>query len=192
MVVNFVHTTKVVSVVSIMGAVAISLSILRIEFPFPILIYLKFDLAEIPTFVTYYIVGGFPAILCATIHFLGLLFRGSEPLGASMKFLAIISTISGMVVARRWGVKAEILSGALIRIIAMSIANIIVLALLFPGYLAFAKELLKTSGLSVETEADVLIYTLVLTAIYNALHTALSILPSLAIVETIRKRLPYF
>ena len=182
--------SKEIALASVMGGLAIALSVARIQFPFPILTYLKFDAAEIPSFAAYYISGPVVGYLCAFLHFLGMLARGSNPFGASMKLLAVLSTLVGMHLVKGRGVKLEIAMGGLSRVVIMTFANIVYMFFLFPSYLSFTAKTFRAFGINVHTESETLMVLLVLTGIFNALHTVFSAGLALALVSAVKKRIP--
>jgi len=177
-----------VAVTAMMSALAVVISLLRLEAPFPVLTYLKFDLAEVPSVLTFLLAGPWWSYFCALMHAVGLLIRGSDPLGASMKFLAVASMLAGMQLARRrW--RVALAAATALRVAAMSVANLLVLGFLFPGWLAYAERLLRAAGVPVGGRGDVLLITLALTAVFNALHVLLSVVPSAIVAERVRRAL---
>lgn len=173
---------------AVMSALAIAISALRLEFPFYPLVFLKFDLAEIPSVLAFVLIGARWSYLCALFHFAGLLMRGSDPLGASMKLAAVVSMLAGLQLARRrW--KLALASAMAARALAMSIANLAVLGFLFPAWLDFAWKLLTSVGIPVRSRDEALLATLALTAVFNCLHVLLSAIPAAAIAEGVERRL---
>lgn len=179
-----------IALASVMGGLAIALSIARIEFPFPPLTYLKFDLAEIPSFIAYYLAGLKIGVVCALLHFLGMLVRGSNPFGASMKLLAVLSTLVGMALVRKRKIWLELVGGAALRTVIMSIVNLVFLGIFFPGYLEFAMKALRLASFSVASKYEALILTLVLTGLFNTLHAILSVGTAAVLIRSIARRIP--
>jgi len=176
------------AVTAVMSALAIVMSVLRLEFPFYPLVFLKFDLAEIPSVLTFALAGARWSYLCALFHFAGLLARGSDPLGASMKLAAVVSMLAGLHAARRrW--KLAIVSAMVARALAMSAANFAVLCFLFPAWLDFAWRLLAGVGIPVESRSEALLVTLALTALFNCLHVLLSVIPAAAVARGVERRI---
>ena len=191
-----VRKTGCISITAIMGTLAIILSLYRVEIPFPILVFLKIDFAEIPSFITYYLLGFNWGLLCSVIHWIMLLARSGDPVGPTMKFLAVSSNLIGMYFVKKITGRVtkiylilELVSGAIVRIAVMTIANIIVLEILFPYYLGFSKMLLENAGVRVATENEALVLVLVIVGFFNMVHALVSALPALAIVSAIKKRL---
>lgn len=174
--------------------------------PFPILFYLKFDVAEVVDLSSFMIFGPTAGLLTALIHttILGTVAggAGSGPFfGPSLKFLGVISTYVGLLVASRFGKQSLLRTGLtmtsialLTRVTLMTLANyfyIVFLAQTFFGinYTYFAQLVLSESGINL-TGSGLIIYILGLTAIYNAVHVVFSVLVSLILVNTLMKRAP--
>jgi riboflavin transporter FmnP len=182
------NTSYKAALTAVMSALAIAISTLKLEFPFYPLVFLKFDLAEIPSVLAFALVGAKASYLCALFHFAGLLARGSDPLGASMKLAAVVSMLAGLQIAcHRW--KLAIASAMATRALAMSTANFIVLGFLFPSWLDFAWKLLASVGMPVRSREEALLATLTLTAVFNCLHVLLSVIPAAAIAEGVEHRI---
>ncbi|MEM1546004.1 MAG: hypothetical protein QXP91_06050 [Candidatus Methanomethylicia archaeon] len=198
------HTFKV-SCAAGFASLAAILTILPLSFPFPIITYLKFDLAEIPVVIAFLMLGTWPGMVSAITLWILLNFFGSwTPIGPAMKFTAIISTLIGLWIGsgfknapiegfKTWsrGILMIIL-GAIARIIVMSLFNYIIIWIMFPFFLDIAaKTITLTVGLTFKSSFDALIWILIFTAVFNALHTLLSVLPSLTIVKALLKHLKY-
>ena len=176
------------AVTAVMSALAIAMAALRLEFPFYPLVFLKFDLAEIPSVLTFALAGARWSYLCALFHFAGLLARGSDPLGASMKLAAVVSMLAGLHAARhRWAFAIAVAMAA--RALAMSVANLAVLGFLFPAWLDFAWKLLSGVGIPVRSREEALLVTLALTAVFNCLHVLLSVVPAAAVAREAERRI---
>lgn len=175
-----------IALTSVLGSMAFILSLAKpTHIPFPILPFLKFDPSEIPSILAFYILGFSAAIAVATIHFLGLAITGAV-IGGSMKYLAVVSTIVGLLIASKISKKAiklHLTLAALVRVGVMSIANYILVALLFPQYLSFSEKYLKNVSISGNVLLDMLIYV----AIFNIIHVFYSIIPAIIIIKYITK-----
>ncbi len=151
--------------------------------PFPILFYLKFDVAEVVDLSSFMIFGSGPFF------------------GPSLKFLGVISTYAGLVLASKLGKQSLLRIGLtmtslslLTRVTLMTIANyfyIVFLAQTVFGinYTYFAQLVLSESGINL-TGSALILYILGLTAIYNAVHVIFSVVVSLFLVNTLMKRAP--
>jgi len=179
-----------IALTSIMASLALVISVARIEVPFPVLTYLKFDLAEIPSVLTLLLAGPGWSYLCAAIHYMGLLSRSGDFLGPTMKFLAVVSMLAGVGIGR--GRPLVMLTmGTLLRVTVTSISNLLVLGFLFPEWLSYAEALLRGVGFNPAGEWEVMLVTLALTAVFNVLHTLLSLIPSWAIAVEARRRVRF-
>jgi riboflavin transporter FmnP len=174
--------------------------------PFPILFYLKFDVSEVVDLSSFMIFGPTAGLLTALIHvtILGTVAggAGSGPFfGPSLKFLGVLSTYLGLLLASRIG-KQSLLRTSLImtslalitRVSVMTVANyfyIVYLAQTIFGidYTGFAQFVLSQSGINL-TGSGLVLYILGLTAIYNAIHVVFSVVVSLLLVNTLMKRAP--
>ncbi len=174
--------------------------------PFPILFYLKFDVSEVVDLSSFMIFGPTAGLLTALIHvtILGTVAggAGSGPFfGPSLKFLGVLSTYLGLLLASRIG-KQSLLRTSLImtslaiitRVSVMTVANyfyIVFLAQTIFGinYAYFAQLVLSDAGINL-TGSGLIIYILGLTAIYNAVHVVFSVLVSILLVNTLMKRAP--
>ena len=189
-----------ITLTSIFAGLAIVFTLLKIEFPFPILPYLMFDLSEVPVVSAYLLVGPSSGFLTSVFHYLFLLNRSGDILGPSMKFAAVFSMLVGLwlysslIRLFRGGSNGRLdllLSstlGCILRIVVMSIFNVVVLLYIAPAYLSYAAGLLSLLfGYSI-SESAALSWTLIFTALYNLLHVLFSVLPSIFLVEAIKRR----
>jgi len=131
--------------------------ILRIAFV-PPLTYLKFDMAEIPAFLSFFVYGLPVGTTTSLMVPLIIIVRGTtNPLGAVVKGLAVLSTIIGfapLAQKNKWLAGA---AGMTVRVLAMAAINGIVLPLLLP--MQYSAELVVQA----------------MSAVFNALHAVLTI-----------------
>jgi len=165
--------------VSLLGGTSVALSLLHVEAPFPLLPYLKFDAAEIPDALAFYLCGPLYGVAAAALHTVGLLLRGSEPLGALMKFLAVASMLAGASLARR--LRWQIVYGAAVRALAMSAANYVYLYVLFPGFLEYAASIVSWLG--------GVAALFLLTALFNVVHAAATLAVARWVADAVGRRL---
>ena len=172
---------------AVFGALASVLAALPLSFPFPVIPYLKFDVAEIPVFLAFLGFGPLPGFISALTYW-GILNLVGEfvPIGPAMKFLAVVSTLTGIWAGLRLsrsvrlGIPLCFTLGIAVRVLVMSLANYVVLVILFPEFLEFASFLVSQSlGITLEAGLSALILVLIFTAIYNAIHVFLSLIPSI-------------
>jgi riboflavin transporter len=174
--------------------------------PFPILFYLKFDVAEVVDMSSFLMFGPTAGLLTAGIHavILGAVAggAGSGPFfGPSLKFIGVITSYVGLLAASKFGKHRLMrtsfnmtLMGAVARVSLTTVANyvyIIFLAQIFFGtnYLGFAQFVLSEAGINL-TGAGLIEFVLGLTAIYNLVHVIFSVLVSLIVVNTLLTRAP--
>jgi len=185
-----------ISATSIFGALASILAILPLSIPYPPIPYLKFDLAEIPVMVALLCFGPIPGIGSALIYWAILLLRGEfSPIGPSMKFLAVFSMLIGLWIGvkvfkgSRFTLHLSFLLGAFLRVLSMSAMNYIVAYLLFPNFMSLAARTISmVLGTKISGGLSCLITVLAFTAVFNLIHSILSIAPSILIVKYISSR----
>ncbi len=188
------------------GALASLITLLAppaLQPPFPILFYLKFDIAEVVDLSAFMVFGPVAGLVTAIIH-AGILATapgGTGPFGASLKFLAVLSTYAGLIIASRFGKQTLIKTGVTMtlfslftRVALMTVANyfyVVFLAQTVFGvdYTGFAQFVLSQSGINV-SGSGFIAYVLGLTAIYNAIHVVFSVIVSLLVVNTLLNRAP--
>ncbi|MBI4258636.1 MAG: hypothetical protein HY619_06745 [Thaumarchaeota archaeon] len=136
--------------------------------------------------------------MSAFVLFLILLARGAAfPPGPYMKLAAVLSTLLGLwlgikitnaLKSSRIGISlaAGLGLGAFIRILVMTPINYLVVGVLFASQFYFttaSNALQATARITLTGETDFIFFMLILTAIYNGLHTLLSILPTFSILR---------
>ncbi|MEM1655899.1 MAG: ECF transporter S component [Nitrososphaerota archaeon] len=189
------RTIKQVAAASCLASLAALLAVLPLSFPFPIIPYLKFDLAEVPVFLAFLTLGPSAGVFSAAVYWLVLLFVGAfSPLGPTMKFAAVLSTLIGLWAgfklrpSRGMGFILGIIFGCIIRVILMSVFNYLVLVYMFPGFLEFAAASISAFlGLRIVDELAALPLIMIFTAIFNVLHVPLSIIPAYLVVKSLIK-----
>lgn len=178
------------------AGLAIFLTIYKVVFAFPILPYLKFELAEIPVVMAFLVAGPVSGLLSSVIYWIILTMVGEwTPIGPLMKFLAVTPTIlglwAGLALSKRIkknpSIMLSIVLGTVLAIIARvvvtSLMNFLVLWWLFPFFLNLAAKYLKAAiGFQADSPFAILLMTLVFTAVFNILHSFLSIIPTYYLV----------
>jgi riboflavin transporter FmnP len=198
-------TTVTLAGAGVFAALAALLTLAKAEIPFPLIPYLRIDFAEIPILIALFLFGPVSATMSAVIQWLFLNVQGSDaPLGPLIKFVAVLSTISGLCVGSELyrqvkgrrihaGIALSMMlsGGILLRIVAMTIVNYVVLIYVAPvffgaDYLSFAKLTLeKSTGWHFASESAVLGYTLLFTALYNLVNLLAAVIPARLIVSPI-------
>ena len=166
---------------------------------FPLLPYLRFELAELPVMIGTFIYGPIPGIISSIAYWIILNFVGEfQPFGPLMKFLSVLGMILGawscQVIIRKLGLKLSsvhafslILSlAALVRIIAMTALNYVMLWILLPDFLGFASQSLSAFlGISFQSNMDALMVIMIVTAGFNLIHTIFSGVSAYGIVRVV-------
>ncbi|MCS7386374.1 MAG: ECF transporter S component [archaeon GB-1867-005] len=196
------RSSVAVTLTAILAALAIVITISRLEVVYPVLPYLKFDFAEIPSVIAFFLVNPFSGFTTAVIHWLFLIYRAGDVLGPTMKFAAVASMLAGFWVASSVGrriaknpnfrayVIACCLAGGVLRVVVMSIFNIVVLLLIAPAYLDYATYLLQQFFGHPLDSGQTLTWTLIFTGIYNSIHVILTIVPGILIYNVVKRRFP--
>jgi len=195
--------TVVIANTGVFAALAVLLTFVKAELPYPLLPYLKFDLAEVPITLLLFLQGPIPSLIAAVIHWIALSVARGWVLGPLMKFLAVVPMILGNWIGietfRRVFQKRNLtvvlvvgsVIGALFRILATSATNIIVLLWVAPDFLKFAGSTLRALGLVVGSSQEVLLWTLLLTGVFNGLHVLLSAAIAVFIVRGAAFKIPW-
>jgi len=198
---SFQHDTFELVFAALCASLAVFLTLYKVVFAFPILPYLKFELAEIPVIIAFLVSGPFSGLLSSVIYWIILTLVGEwTPIGPAMKFLAVASTIlgiwAGFVLSKRirrnsfrLSMFLGIVLAIVIRLIITSLMNFLVLWWLFPFFLDIAAKYLSvTIGFKADSPSAILVVTLVFTAFFNILHLFLSLIPSYYLVSRIVAR----
>ncbi len=201
-----VSPTIAVAGAATFGALAAMLTIVlgpALQPSFPVLLYLKFDFAEVVDVVAFFVFGPVAGLLTAIIHggILAGVPGGSGPFGASLKFLAVISTYGGISLASKLGrqpmrrLGLEMIGLSLItRVVLMTVVNYLFMIffaqfLFGQNYLYFAQFTLSEAGISL-SGAQLIGYVLGLTAIFNAVHDIFTVGVALVIMSALLRRAP--
>lgn len=201
--------TTILAGSSMFGALAALITLAAppaLQPPFPILFYLKFDVAEVVDLASFMIFGPSAGIVTAGIHavILGAVANGAGAgpfFGPSLKFLGVLTTYLGLMIASRFGKHGlrrtsttMTVSGLTTRVSLMTVANYVYILFLAQvvfgqNYLGYAQFALSQAGINL-TGIGLIGYVLGLTAIYNAVHVIFSVLVSLFVVNTLLTRAP--
>ena len=177
------RVTVKISICAIFSALASVISILHIEIPMPILTYLKFDFAEIPDYIAFYVAGFDVGVFTAFIHMLILnLYTEFPIIGPSAKFLAVVSMMLGTWIY--WRIVKSLNSkvtfigeyslASVFRVLIMTLYNLLIFYVLMPNFLNYLPILLKPIFGSLSL-FNAIIIVLALTGIYNIVHAFLTI-----------------
>jgi len=192
-----------IAMTAIFSAMAVVVTLTNLTIPFPPLPYLKIDFSEVPVTVALMLMGPFYGSLSAVIYWIVLTMRAGDILGPAMKFAAVISMLVGFwlasVILERMKSRNKnlvsvmvmgFLFGSALRVIVMSFFNYVVLLYIAPYYIDFIGPLLGAIGLPSSSTMDVVIWSLVLTGVYNVIHTAVSIFPAYLLTRASLERVP--
>ncbi len=176
------------------AAISAAMALMPLSFSYPPIPYLRFDLAEVPVFLALLGFGPLAGFLSATVYFMALLLIGQfSPVGPLMKYAAVVSTFIGIYagakLVNRYGrIRLAVAGtlGAALRIAAMTAINYVVLVVLFPEFLEFAVGTLSAfMGTKLDILTTGLLLVLAHTAIYNALHTVMSLALSVTVLKAV-------
>lgn len=175
------------------AAISAAMALLPLSFSYPPVPYLRFDLAEVPVFLALLGFGPAAGFLSATVYLFALLLMGQfSPLGPLMKYAAVVSTFLGIcagarLLGRSNGRARLVLSGtlgAVLRIAVMTALNYLVLVVFFPEFLGYAVGALSAfMGTQLDPGTVGLLLVLAHTALYNALHTVMSVALSVTVLR---------
>ncbi|MBS7651246.1 MAG: hypothetical protein QXN62_07230 [Candidatus Bathyarchaeia archaeon] len=125
-----------ISGTAVLGALVIVFDLtlwsLRVKIPFPFFPRLRLDISGIPIVLSLLLYGPFSGFATSTILFLSIAFR--DPLSGFMRAIAELSTVAGMIPfytrKSRFGMLMSIVGGVTLRVIVMSLCNMVFLPLL--------------------------------------------------------------
>lgn len=185
------RVSLLIAISTVFGALSGVLAMMPLSFSFPLIPYLKFDIAEIPVVTAFLGFGPFPGFISALTYWLVLnIFGEWSPIGPAMKFIAVASMLAGLWVSYKLVSRFRtpwfmvFLFSSLTRILATSISNYVLLALTAPFFLEYAVGFLSLAlGMEIEAGVGGLLIVLFFTAIYNTLHVVLSLFPSIMLVK---------
>lgn len=143
----------------------LSLAVPILRIPFAPLPYLKFDMAEIPAALSYFVFGLPVGVATSLLVPLTIIARGtSNPIGAFIKGLAVLSTIVGFAPLVKRSKILAALTGIISRVLVMTVVNIVMFG---------------TNP-----------WVLLLTGVFNTVHTCLTIGGAYVLFEAITQRMP--
>jgi riboflavin transporter FmnP len=199
-------STSVLAGAATFGALAALITLAApptIQPPFPILFYLKFDVAEVIDMSAFLIFGPLAGLLTAILHvsILTIAPGSGGPFGPSLKFFGVISSYVGLWLTRKLGrhslFKTSVFMVSLsiaTRVTLMTLINYLYLLfiahfLFGQDYVSYGGYVLGLAGINV-TGGTLFLYILGLTAIYNAVHVIFSVSVSIFLVRILLQRSP--
>jgi riboflavin transporter FmnP len=176
---------------------------------FPIMPFLRFDPAELFSVLAFLIFGPIAAAITAIVHWLFLTPTSGSPLGPTVKFASVLSTICGLWVGARLYKQISRASrhkslvvgfmlgfAVLARAGLLLIVNYFVFTYIGPvvfgiDYLGFSERTLQvTLGLQFAGSWQVLMAMLFYTSIFNGLHAVFSVLLPYVIFTPLSLKIP--
>ncbi|MFH0847909.1 MAG: ECF transporter S component [archaeon] len=152
-----------------------SLKFSNFKIPFPWMPVLKFDFTGIPIALSLFLYGLPAAATTSLVALLGILARSGDVVGATMKALAELSTVLGFSMVSSHTRTPKVLafiSGGILRVLIMSVANLVVL----PAFYA--------------TPFNAALLLIPANAIFNLLQGLVSMFGGLIIYEALKRRIP--
>lgn len=177
--------TAVISGTAILAALVVvfdyALKYSGFKIPFPWMPTLKFDFTGVPILLSFLMYGLPSAFTTSIVSLFAILSRSGDLLSATMKalseFITVLGFSTGFWISKKLGLSSiyemglSWLLGVIFRIIAMSIANIVVLPIFY--------------GISQESLYLIILFT----AIFNLLQGSLSIFLAMILSKEIRRRI---
>ena len=179
------YTLKI-AYISVFGALALVISLSKLEIPYPIAPFLKIDFSEIIDLLALFFGGGYVGILTATVHFLGLMVNAEFLVGPPMKYIGVLSLFLGIFISekllghytkwekREFGI--SIVISSLIRAVIMILVNIILILWIAPEFYNFYTYQLTLLGYAKVTFLDVTLYMSLIIGSYNIIQTIITML----------------
>ena len=162
------------ALVAIVEYLSLAIPWLRISFPLLPQFNLKFDMAEVPAILSFFIYGFPTGVFTSAIVPLTIIIRGTaNPLGAFLKGTAVLTTTVGLAPLWRKNKYISAILGTTSRVSIMTIINLVVLQLLY--------------GYSLEAT----LFFLPAIALFNLIHGILTTVVAYTIyVVLLRSRMP--
>lgn len=189
------NNTFKIATIATLAALAAVFGFMGLAIPYPLMPFLKFDLAEIPDIVSFMIVGPSGGLVTALIHWFVLNLKGGgmvPVVSPLMKLMAISSMMLGLYIGAKMAEgkdrKAMLVGmigwGIIVRVVVMGLVTFLLYYAIMPEtYIPFAEKMLGALGIRVEGALQVAFYTVLFTAIFNALHVPLSVLLAAIVAE---------
>lgn len=185
---------------AILASLATFMTLSQLVFPFPVLPYLRFELAEVPVVAGFLLLGPAAGLTSAAIYWGILNFVGEwVPIGPLMKLLSLAPTLIGLWIglevyqrtlrkrggaALHFGVGVSF--GILSRVMVTTILNYVLLGYMFPFFLELAAVSIRAAtGIDLAPGTSALIGALAFTAVFNIIHTFISVIPAYAIARAV-------
>jgi riboflavin transporter FmnP len=190
------------AVAASLAALAYALGLLPASFPFPLLPFLRFDLAEIPDIFSFLLLGWKFGLMTALAHWYALVVTATgvfapPPIPQLMKLTAVLAMFLGVHVGLKVSEKVQrgrlllpTVGGIIARAGVMAPVTFALYYFLFPRiYIPFGKRTLTAVGFAADT--DLIVATLItgLTALFNAISSAYLVPLGFQLVKAVKKAL---
>lgn len=182
----------------------------RIQPPYPIMPFLRFDPAELFSVLAFLIFGPIPAMVAATVHWIFLTATGTNgPLGPAVKFISVLSMLLGLWVGSKIyscvastyrylsvAVGSMLGSAMLFRVAVLLPVNYFVFTYIGPvifgiNYIGGSQQALQTTlGLHFAGLDQIVAAMLLYTSIFNALHAVFSVMIPYALFTPLSMKVP--
>jgi len=193
-----VNRTKYYALIAMFSATAGAMTLAHLEFPFPLLPFLQFDLAEVPDTVAFMLLGPVGGLLTLLIHTLILYTHGSfTVLSPIFKFLAVSPMFLGMYIgariARNWGRRSRYISiiffGTMMRVVVDLFATLALYFLIMPSlYLPTADLAMSIVGIHISNPFEIALFLSGITSLFNLIAAPITIILSYAVMGALGKR----
>jgi len=185
-----------VSLIAMFAATSGALTEMHVMFPFPLLPFLEFDMAEIPDMIAFLILGPEAGILVATIHCILLYTLGAFTIFSPlMKFFAEGSMFAGILLAKRYTKRASVLAATSItaRVVIMFFVTLMLYYVIMPDiYMPTAKLAMGILHISYLPPLYIAFLLVGLTSMFNAIAGAITFFVSYAIALRLLKSFKIF
>ncbi len=172
---------------------------MHLMFPFPLLPFLEFDLAEVPDTLAFMILGPKGGLISAGVHCLILYILGSFTIfSPAMKLFAELSMFAGIYLGFKIGNKSRYKKGlmagfgAIFRVIIMLFVTLVLYYVIMPSiYLPTAKLAMSILGISLASPFEIAMLLAGLTSIFNLLAGFITIAIAFIIIKSIVITFPH-
>ncbi|MDG7052216.1 MAG: hypothetical protein JRN19_07205 [Nitrososphaerota archaeon] len=192
------NRTQYYSLIAMLSATAGAMTLAHLEFPFPLLPFLQFDLAEVPDTVAFMLLGPAGGLLTLLIHTLILYTHGSFTVFSPIfKFLAVSPMFLGMYIggslSKNWSKKSRyiiiILLGTTMRVIVDLFATLALYFVIMPSlYLPTANLAMSIVGIHISNPFEIALFLSGITSLFNLIAAPITIILSYAVMGALGKR----
>ncbi len=178
------------SIIVAFAASSAALTLLHVMFPFPLLPFLEFDMAEIPDTLAFLILGPRGGVLVATIHCILLYVLGAFTIFSPlMKLFAEGSMFIGLYLSYRLtrGWKAATALGVFFRALIMLFVTLALYYVIMPSiYLPTADLAMGILGVHISSPLLIALLLVGITTLFNVIAGIITLGVSFGIYKTLR------